>query len=387
MASGLPTGFSLGSATAGIKASGKPDLALIRCDRPARGVGMFTTNRLQAAPVKLCRDRLPADGVRAVLVNSGNANACTGEVGDADAVALTERMAELLGVAGSAVLAASTGVIGRPLPTARILHALPKLVASCGSAEDDETAFAKAIHTTDTRTKLASRTVGGHRVWGVAKGAAMIGPNLATMLAFVLTDAPLAADRLRAILGPAVDRSFHCISVEGHTSTNDTVLLLASGDPSATPPEGIDGAIAEVCADLARQVVEDGEGVTKVVRIDVTGCRDDADARRIAKTVADSALVKTAMFGNDPNWGRVCSAAGYAGVAFAESELSLTLNGVSLYEDGLPVPFDDPALAADMAGRRDLELHLALRSGEGSASFWTTDLSYEYVRLNAEYTT
>ena len=392
----IPTGYRFAGVSCGIKE--KPDtrdLTLLVSDRDASVAGVFTTNRVCAAPVRICRQRVPASAIRGVVVNSGNANACTGAQGIEDAERATARLAEHLGCDAAQTLVCSTGVIGRPLPMDKITAGVDAAFAQLAAGAE---AFGNAAHgilTTDTRVKVAGRSIrtpgGTVQVTGIAKGAAMIGPNMATMLAFVLTDARADPATLDDLLRPAVDSSFHCIGVEGHTSTNDTVLLLANGasgiDVSDDPDAPFARALREVCADLARAIVDDAEGITHLITIDVSGLPTEAEARRVAKTVADSALVKTAIFGNDPNWGRICSAAGYAGVDFAESDLSLRVNGTLLYDRGAPTSFDEAAESANMKRNRDTHVELIFTLGEAKRRFWTCDLSNEYVRLNADYTT
>jgi glutamate N-acetyltransferase/amino-acid N-acetyltransferase len=294
------------------------------------------------------------------------------------------------------MLVASTGVIGRPLPMPALEAGIPRAAAELSATPAAFDAAANAILTTDTRIKVASRRVrldvGGEvRVTGFAKGAAMIGPNLATMLAFVLTDAPGTTAHLQSVLKDAVDRSFNCISVEGHTSTNDTVLLLANGaagrDIAGRDVLAHSQAVTEVCTELARAIAADAEGANHLVTIEVEGLPSDADARRVAKAVAESALVKTAIYGADPNWGRFVSAAGYAGVPFEERQLSLWLGETLLYRDGAPVPFDAAAASAYLRTNREVTLRLVFALGRGRCTFWTCDLTPEYVRLNADYTT
>lgn len=392
----IPAGFRAGAVRAGIKASGSLDLAVLVADRPCRAAGTFTTNRVVAAPVRWDRERVPAAGVRAIVINAGNANAATGDAGYEDARRTAALAAAALGCAADDVLVASTGVIGHRLPMAKVEAGLG---AALAAATADEAAFhdvSRAILTTDTRPKVVSRraTIGGATItlFGMAKGAAMIGPRMATMLGFFLTDARVAEGDLQAILAEAVEESFNCISVEGHTSTNDTVLLLADGSASATDLAGADLAafaalVRAACMDLARMIPEDGEGATHTITIDVEGCRDRESARTIARAVADSPLVKTAIHGADPNWGRIVSAAGYAGIPFEESELSLWLNGEPLYRSGVPLDFDAPAVSARIRANRDVHIRLALTHGPASIRFWTCDLTAEYVHLNADYTT
>jgi glutamate N-acetyltransferase/amino-acid N-acetyltransferase len=370
------------------------DLALIASDLPAAAAGVFTQNRVCAAPVHICRERLPTAQARGIVVCSGNANACTGQQGLDDARRMTELAAAALGVSGHAMLVCSTGVIGRLLPMDVIAPgiALAGRELAAGSAALDRAAH--AILTTDTRIKVSTRTptiAGGDvQLTGFAKGAAMIGPNMATMLAFVLTDAAIAPADLAALARSAADRSFNCVRVEGHTSTNDSLIFMANG---AGPPLGGDDlsrfgeAATAVCAELARAIAADAEGASHLVTLEVEGTRTDADARAVARAVADSALVKTAIFGADPNWGRIVSAAGYAGVEFDETQLSLWLGETLLYRDGTPLPFDPAAVSAFMRSNRELTMRLIFTLGVGRCTFYTCDLTYDYVRLNADYTT
>jgi glutamate N-acetyltransferase/amino-acid N-acetyltransferase len=392
----IPRGFRASGITAGLKASGTPDMALLAADGACAAAGTFTTNRVCAAPVKWCRERLPATDIRAVLINSGNANAATGIEGLANARRTAECAAALLGCRAEQILVASTGVIGHQLPMDRIQAGIAKAVAGLASGPEAFRAAAASMLTTDTRPKIVShgQTIAGREVslLGLAKGAAMIGPRMATMLAFLLTDAPVMANDLQEILGQAVDRSFNCLSVEGHASTNDTVLLLSSTAPTEPVLRGDDLAalaamVRSACEGLARMIANDGEGATHFITIDVGGCETSVDARAIARAVADSPLVKTAIHGADPNWGRIVSAAGYAGVAFNEEELSLWINGVAVYHHGMPVPFDAAGLSESIKSQRDVFLKLALDSGTEAIRFWTCDLTAEYVRLNADYTT
>jgi len=392
----IPRGFRASGVKAGLKASGALDLALLAADLPCAAAGTFTTNRICAAPVKWCRDRLPADDIRAVVINSGNANAATGALGLANAERTATVTAKLLGCRPEQVLLASTGVIGVQLPMELLESGVDQAVKGLAADVVGFQYAAAAIMTTDTRPKVVSevKVLSGRevRLLGLAKGAAMIGPRMATMLAVLLTDAPLWANDLRDILADAVDRSFNCLSVEGHASTNDTVLLLSSMAQAEPILRGDDvaafaGMVKSACESLAQAIADDGEGATHFVTIDVEGCQSLADARAIARAVADSPLVKTAIHGADPNWGRIVSAAGYAGVPFEEDTLSLWINGVAVYQDGAPVPFDDVALAANLKAEREVDLRLALRDGSERVRFWTCDLTAEYVRLNADYTT
>jgi glutamate N-acetyltransferase / amino-acid N-acetyltransferase len=392
----IPRGFRASGVTAGLKASGLPDLAVLASDEPCAAAGTFTLNRVCAAPVKWCRERLPADDIRAVVINSGNANAATGEEGLANAQRTAEAAASRLDCRADQVLVASTGVIGHQLPMDKIEAGVAQAIAGLRSDPDSFQAAAGAMMTTDTRRKIVSlqQMIGGRQVTvlGLAKGAAMIGPRMATMLAFLLTDAPVWANDLSDILIPSVERSFNCISVEGHASTNDTVLLLSSTVDSEPTLRGEElGTFArmvrDACEQLACAIADDGEGATHFITIDVLGCESFDDARSIARAVADSPLVKTAIHGADPNWGRIVSAAGYSGVSFREEDLSLSINDVSVYEDGIPASFDADSLSKSIKQDRNVSLRLRLKSGAESVRFWTCDLTAEYIRLNADYTT
>ena len=396
----LAKGFRYAGLHCGIRPErDRRDLALIVSDVPTAAAGVFTRNRVRAAPVRICQDRLPSSDVRGVVICSGNANACTGPRGLQDARTMTELAARGVGCRPEQMLVCSTGVIGRHLPMPQIQAGIASAVthlADTPAAFDD---LAHAILTTDTRIKTATREIeldgAAVRLTGVAKGAAMIGPNMATMLAFVLTDAAVSVDDLAILARRAAEKTFNCISVEGHTSTNDTLLLLANGASRAGRGGVLRGellarfasAATDVCGELARAITADAEGATHLVTIDVEGLRDDGEAYRVAKTIADSALVKTAIHGADPNWGRIVSAAGYAGVEFEEEHLSLWLGDLLLYHAGVPQPFD--AATASSYLKRETNVHLRLRFtlGPGRCTFWTCDLTKEYIRLNAEYTT
>ncbi len=392
----VPRGFRAAGVKAGIKPSGGSDLAVFAADGPCAAAGTFTTNRICAAPVKWCRELLPREDTIAVVVNAGNANAATGDEGLANARRTAERAAGLLGCHAQQVLVASTGIIGHQLPMPKLEAGLGDAVAALSREPSGFLDAARAIMTTDTHPKIVSerRTLSGKDVslLGIAKGAAMIGPRMATMLAFLLTDAPVRAYDLRGLLGDAVDSSFNCLSVEGHASTNDTVLLISSTAATEETLRGEDarefaGMVRAACESLARQIADDGEGSTHSITIDVEGCRTTENARAIARAVAESPLVKTAIHGADPNWGRIVSAAGYAGVPFQEEEVSLWINDVPVYRRGAPVPFDEAALSGSLRGRRQVNLRLRIGPGEFGARFWTCDLTAEYVRLNADYTT
>jgi glutamate N-acetyltransferase / amino-acid N-acetyltransferase len=391
----LARGFRYAGVHSGIRPDPERlDLAVIASDRPAAAAGVFTQNRVCAAPVLVCRERLPTAQARGIVVCSGNANACTGKQGLEDARQMTELAGAALGVPAEQMLVCSTGVIGRLLPMDVIAPGIALAAQELAGGSTALERAARAILTTDTRIKVSTQTVvtdgGTVQLTGFAKGAAMIGPNMATMLAFVLTDAAVAPADLQALARSAADRSFNCVRVEGHTSTNDSLIFLANG--AGAPLQGAElarfsEAATAVCADLARAIAADAEGASHLVTIEVEGTRTDADARTIARAVADSALVKTAIFGADPNWGRIVSAAGYAGVDFDESQLSLWLGPTLLYRAGTPLPFDPALVSAFMRDHRELTLRLVFTLGSGRCTFYTCDLTYEYVRLNADYTT
>ncbi|HJS70905.1 MAG TPA: bifunctional glutamate N-acetyltransferase/amino-acid acetyltransferase ArgJ [Gaiellaceae bacterium] len=376
-------GFVASGVECGIRRAHR-DLALVRSLVPAVGTGMFTTNRVQAAPVKISKEHLANAAPSAVVVNSGVANAATGERGDIDAIATASEAARLLDLRVEEVLVLSTGVIGVHLPLGKVREGLRSAAAALSPRGGADAA--DAILTTDTRTKVAVAQTGGFTVGGMAKGSGMIHPALATMLAVVTTDYPLEPGEAEEFLRPAVETSFNRISVDGECSTNDAVLLLANGASGAPRDDhAFAEALNEVCAGLARQVVEDGEGRTVLIEVNVAGAVDEPQADAIARRVATSPLVKTAAFGRDPNWGRVLAAAGSAPFngGFAQLETNrvrLALNGTTVF-DGVPLGEDASV------GGASLSIDLDLRMGAGSASYLASDLTYDYVRLNAEYTT
>jgi glutamate N-acetyltransferase/amino-acid N-acetyltransferase len=397
MSISVPLGFRVAGLHCGLKRNpNKPDLSLIVSDRPASAAGVYTQNLVFAAPVALDRKRTPGDQIRAVVINSGNANACTGERGDRDARQMAALAAEACGARPEQVLVLSTGIIGEFMPMEKITAGIQAVKSKLGTDEDSLVLAARGMLTTDTRHKLAGRRVvlGDQQVQitGLAKGAAMIGPNMATMLGLVLTDAALTPAAAQAMLQRVVDDSFNCISVDGHMSTNDTVLLVANGASGTRPLEGEDLAtfeqsLNELCQELAESIPADGEGATHLITIHVQGCATRGDARQIAKTVGESALVKTAVAGADPNWGRIVSAAGYAGVPFRPEGVSLHVNGFLLYEHGAPVAADREAVSRSIRENRDTSIVLRFSEGQEQIRFWSTDLTAEYVRLNADYHT
>jgi len=378
-------GFVASGVSAGIRPSGKPDVAVVRSVPRAVGAAMWTTNRVQAAPVTVSKRHLELAQPQAVLINAGVANAATGAQGEADAVASAQGLARELGLEPEEIIVLSTGVIGVPLPLDKVLAGAR---AAAGElSPEGGGAAAAAILTTDSGPKLSVTRTGGFTVGGMAKGAGMIHPRLATMLVVITTDYPLAAGEAESFLRPAVGRSFNRISVDGDCSTNDAVVLLANGaSGAARDDEAFAGALDEVCSDLARQVVADGEGATVVLEIGVTGAATEAEAEAIARRIATSPLVKTAAFGHDPNWGRVLAAAGSAphGDGFAQLEtdrLTVAFDGVAVFTEGAPTG-SSPELSGAVC-RIDLQLGL----GDGSAGYLASDLTYDYVRINAEYTT
>ncbi len=392
----LARGYRFAGVHCGIRDdSDKLDLALIVSEEPAAAAGVFTQNRVVAAPVTVCRNRLPRADARGIVICSGNANACTGQRGLDDAERMAHLTAELLGLSGEQILVGSTGVIGRHLPMENVESGIGAAFEVLSPEANAFEKVAQAILTTDTGIKVSTRALtldDGYdaKITGIAKGAAMIGPNMATMLAYVMTDAGVGPSQLQQIASQAAAKTFNCISVEGHTSTNDTLILLANGKMGKLEGDYLKRfaeLTTEVCAELAQAIAKDAEGASHFVTIDVSGSRSDDEARQIAKTIAESALVKTAIFGADPNWGRIVSAAGYSGVEFSESDMSLSLGDTLLYDRGTPVDFNAEKLSAFIRDHRDINLKIDFGLGTGSCTFWTSDLTYEYIRLNAEYTT
>ncbi len=391
----LPQGFQTAGVTCGIKESGLPDLSLFVSDVPSTSAGVFTQNQVVGAPVIVSRQRVPSTSIRGILINSGNANACTGGRGLSDARKMTSSLAELLPCDADNLLVCSTGVIGHFLPMSKIETGIQTAFEQLGNSSENLAKAAQGILTTDTVEKISSRQIeiDGTKitVTGIAKGAAMIAPNMATMLAVIMTDCQLDSELANSMLKKAVDQSFNCISVEGHTSTSDSVLLMANGVSgqgckSDESQQAIQSALNEVCTDLAQMIIRDAEGADHFVRVEVSGLASETDARRIAKAVCESPLVKTAMTGNDPNWGRIVSAAGYAGVPFSEQDVSLRMNGVGIYESGSPTKYDEKTLSESMA-TGEVEIQLQFQIGSQSITYWTCDLTSEYIRLNADYTT
>jgi glutamate N-acetyltransferase/amino-acid N-acetyltransferase len=392
----VPKGFEFAAVHCGIKRNPqKEDFTLIHCPGGATGAGVYTQNIVHAAPVVLDRQRTPASGIRVVSVNSGNANACTGERGWNDAVEMARLAAEACGASNQQALVMSTGVIGVFLPMEKIAAGTVAAKAKLATDETALRAASRGILTTDNGPKITSRQlkIGGRTInlAGIAKGAGMIGPNMATLLAVMMTDAPLSPDVAQSAVKTAADESFNCISVEGHMSTNDTLLLLASGAAGGEPLTGGDlhvfqAALTETCIELAKQIPDDGEGATHLICVRAEGCRTAIEARQIAQTVANSALVKTAITGGDPNWGRIVSAAGYAGIAFDPAGVDLIVNGHKLYERGAPLRFDARTVSQAIKAQRETDVVLTFREGSAGIRFWTSDLTVDYVKFNADYT-
>ena len=393
----LPAGFQTAGIACGIKDEKVTrDLSLFYSEQDAVSAGVFTQNQVCGAPVVISRKRVGKSSTRAVVINSGNANACTGERGLEDAEWMTATVAQKLNCHAEDVLVCSTGVIGHFLPRDVLSTGIPEV---CDSLDSTPVAYenaAKAMMTTDTIHKQSTRELEANgktiRISGAAKGAAMIAPNMATMLSVIMTDATLSVEQVDEVLRNSVNQSFNCISVDGHTSTSDTVLLLANGavgagELSPADLEAFQGKLNEVTQELACSIIRDAEGADHFITVDVTGMKDRKSAFVIAKNIAEDVLVKTAITGADPNWGRIISAAGRTSVQVAEKNLSLKLNGVSLYESGTPVSFDNEKVSQEMKNNRNVHIELMANLGEGDCRFWTSDLTQEYVRLNSEYTT
>lgn len=391
-----PLGYRAAGIAAGLKPSGAPDLALIVSEEEAIAAGVFSTSQVRAACVDYCRDLLQNQPTaRAMLCNAGQANAATGEFGRQDNLAMARQVGAALGIPSNQVLTASTGVIGRRIPLDKFTAAVPALVNHLSDAGSE--AAARAIITTDLVTKFVAlestwsdRPI---RIGGIAKGSGMIHPNMATMLAFITCDAAVSPLLWQQMVQRAADRSFNQITVDGDTSTNDMLLALANGQsrtPAITEPGGpagrLEAMLTEVCVRLAKAIARDGEGATCLIEVEVTGAAEEADARQIARTIAGSMLVKSAVFGRDPNWGRIAAAAGRAGVFFPADQLRIQLGDVLLMEGGEPLIFDRDAASAYL--RQDpVVIRVGLGMGTAAGRAWGCDLSYDYVKINAEYTT
>ena len=391
----LPSGYRFAAVPSGIKKSNKLDMALIVSDVPAHCAGVFTRNRVIAAPLQITRPRIADGRCQAILVNSGNANACTGAAGLDVAEQTGALAAAALGVEDHLVALASTGVIGVPLPVPPFERGIPQMVADLST--DQAEAVARAMMTTDAFSKIASATEQGdepYTLLGLAKGAGMIHPDMATMLCFVMTDARLDSRLLQTLLERTVTDSFNSITVDGDTSTNDTVLLLANGAAGGTLiTEGSEAAavfeqhLQRVLLDLAKMIVRDGEGATKMVHIRVTGAKDVAAARTAARSVATSALVKTAFFGEDANWGRIIAAVGYSGIELNQERIAISFDDVPIVANGLAIGPDSEVRAAAILKKDSFTVTINLHMGSEEASYYTSDLNYEYIKINADYRT
>jgi glutamate N-acetyltransferase / amino-acid N-acetyltransferase len=396
-----PKGFRASGVYGGIKSRPVPDVGMLVCDESAAAAVLFTANRVVAAPITIGRRHAAGGRLRGVVVNSGNANACTGKQGEKDALRMCQAAAESIGGNAKLILPSSTGIIGHVLPMGKIVPAIAAAAHSLGSSAEHSRLFADAILTTDTCRKTAEArfTIARQevRLAGVCKGSGMIGPRLAlgarhaTMLAYLTTDAQASPPVLRKLLAAAAEESFNAVTVDDHASTNDTLCLLASGlgGGKITTPAAVKSfaaALKEVCQSLARQIAADGEGATKLVIIRVKGAATTAGAKAMARAIAVSPLVKCAMNGNDPNWGRIVSAAGMAGAPFDPDRCVLTLAGSVVFHRGRPAEFDADAVSAAM-NRPEVTVDLDCRSGSGAATVWTCDLSKEYVTINADYHT
>jgi glutamate N-acetyltransferase/amino-acid N-acetyltransferase len=404
-----PTGFRAAGIKAGIKSARKTDLAAVVSDVPAAAAGTFTKNAIRASSVDWCAGILPSPAVSAIVCNSGCANACTGPKGVHDNATVASLAAAALRIWPKQVLTASTGMIGKFLPVSRIKSAIPKLISSLSDKQTGGTAFAQAIMTTDIEKKEFAVSVKcgkeSFTIGGVAKGSGMIHPNMATMLCFITTDAKIDEKLLDIIVKRVVDRTFNNLTVDGDTSTNDMVLVMANGTSGVlvkktdgrtnpemqkaqhiVPIDAFEEGLFAVCDDLCKKIAADGEGATKRVEISVSGAKTEADAKLAAKAVANSNLTKCALFGNDPNWGRIACAVGYSGAQFSKKLMSIKLCGVKVFENLQPVSFDAPKLHA-MLKKKVVSVDIDLGVGKGGAVAQTCDFSYDYVKINADYHT
>lgn len=387
-----PEGYRYAASASGLKKSGRLDLGLIVSQAPAQCAGVFTRNKVIAAPLQISRPRIAKGQCQAILVNSGNANACTGEEGRRVAEQTAQLVAGQLDIPVDLVAVSSTGVIGVPLPLSPFSATVPQLVTALGN---DFSSVATAMMTTDAFVKIAgAREQGGqsYSLLGLAKGAGMIHPDMATMLCFVLTDAVIDRDTLQQMLTRAVAQSFNAITVDGDTSTNDTVLLLANGAAGGAKIEEdtetaarFEEHLNQVLLDLAKMIVRDGEGATKLVRVLVKGAKSDADARIAARSVATSSLVKTAFFGQDANWGRIIAAVGYAGIELDPERVDIYFDDIILVRNGLYTGAGDEARATKVLKQDEFTVTVELHQGQGEADYYTSDLNYDYVRINADY--
>lgn len=387
-----PKGFLYSVVKAGIKYTQRYDIALIYSKKTAICAGVFTKNRIKAAPVKICMRRIKGGIAQALILNSGNANACTGNKGIQDALKITERVADKLKIKKNYVLPLSTGVIGIPMPMEKILPALDELVQNLGKAEPLQ--IAQAIMTTDTFPKITFRQIKINNKYvnmlGICKGAGMISPYMATMLCVILTDASIDSTFMKDALHYAVSESFNSITVDGDMSTNDTVVMLANGESETEKiKEGsrdmkiFRQTIYDICLELAHMIIKDAEGATKFITVNVKGAKTIPDAKKVAKAVANSLLVKTAIYGQDPNWGRIIAATGYSGVPVREEKIEVFINGICLFKKGLPTMREEEL--KDSLKQKEIEILINLNLGRKHSKIFTSDLSEEYVRINSAY--
>ncbi|MFP3879605.1 MAG: bifunctional glutamate N-acetyltransferase/amino-acid acetyltransferase ArgJ [Dehalococcoidia bacterium] len=386
------SGFLAGAIHAGIKSENELDLAILCSETPCTAAGVFTTNRIKSAPVNLSQRHIAKRQAQAIVVNSGCANACMGGQGLADAREMANLTAEKLGLSAEDILVASTGIIGVPLPMARIRATLPNIKPNREGGHD----FCRAIMTTDTVPKETAVRVDSEgivsTIGGAAKGIGMVHPNLATMLCFVTTDAAVSDGFLQSALEKAVDCSFNMVSIDGDTSPNDCAFVLANGLACNEPVdvnsgEAFQSALNAVCVHLAKSMARDGEGATKLIEVAIEGAEDQAEARQAARTIASSPLVKAAVHGNDPNWGRMVAALGRSGARVNEERLDVYLQNVCVVRHGAPATFNKEEMKLALSTSQDVFIRLCLHLGDGQATAWGCDLSEEYVRINSNYTT
>lgn len=401
----IPKKYKFSAVHAGIKQDKtREDLALIVSEVPATAAGVYTRNIVCAAPVVVDRQRTPASEIRAVVINSGNANACTGERGIQDARNMAKFAAEQIGAEETSTLVMSTGIIGHFLPMENVQAGILKALSILSPTQEGMESVARGMMTTDTVMKLFTAEVMVEgvpvRIAVMGKGAGMIAPNMGTFLGVIATDAFLSAGSAQKLLQKVADQTINCVTVDGHVSTNDTFLMLANGAafseekgsefaeiPDAADSPEFCAELLRLCTQLAREMANDGEGASHMITIHVRGLKSDADAKKIARAVADSPLVKCACTGNDPNWGRIVSAAGYAGIPFDAQKVSLRVNDFLLFEKGSPAKFDAPAVSASMKENREICVELFFEEGSGNACVWTSDLTVDYVHINADYHT
>jgi glutamate N-acetyltransferase / amino-acid N-acetyltransferase len=384
-------GYSFSAVECGIRKKDRLDFCLIAADKPCNAAGLFTTNKIFAAPIRLCRERITKP-VRAVLVNATNANACTGEEGYSNASVLTGEVAMLLNAEKNSVLMASTGLIGHQLPVEKMKASVPLLVNSL--SKNNGSLIPEAIMTTDTFPKSFAvsfaTSTGEYHIAGTAKGSGMIAPDMATLLLFVITDCPLKKKALDVIFRRCIERTINSITIDGDMSTNDTAIVLSPASSKYINRKddlhNFEEALERVLSELAHMLVMDGEGATKFVKVQVAGAKSNKDAKLAAKAVSESLLVKTAFFGKDPNWGRIACAAGYSGALIKEENLSIFIEDIQLLKKGVPCRFDQKQMN-DVLSKREFSILVDIGLGHGKAQFFTSDISYDYVKINAEYST